>query len=171
MGMVQVYTGDGKGKTTAALGLVLRAVGKGYKAIVIQFMKGNIEYGELKGIEYLPGARIEQYGRPDFVNKENPEQIDIDFARQGLQRAKEVIGSGEYDLVVLDEMNIALDYRLLDIDEVLDIIKTRPKGVEIVLTGRYAPAKVVDMADLVTVMEDNKHPYASGVKAREGIEY
>ena len=171
MGMVQVYTGDGKGKTTAALGLVLRAVGKGYRAIVIQFMKGNIKYGELKGIGHLPGAQIEQYGRPDFVNRDNPEQIDIDLARHGFQRAKEVINSGEYDLVVLDEMNITLDYKLLDMAEVLDVIRSRPDGVEIVLTGRYAPAEVMEMADLVTVMDEWKHPYASGVEAREGIEY
>ncbi len=170
-GLVQVYTGCGKGKTTAALGQVLRAVGKGHKAIIIQFMKGQIKYGELTSIKELSGAEIEQYGRPDFVDKKDPAKIDIELAEKGLSRAKEVISSGEYDMVVLDEMNIALDYKLLEEKEVLDMIKNRPMHVEIILTGRYAPPAVVDIADLLTVMSEVKHPYMKGIEAREGIEY
>ncbi len=170
-GLVQVYTGNGKGKTTAALGLVLRAVGKGHKAIIIQFMKGDIKYGELTGIEYLPNAEIEQYGRPDFVDKKDPAKVDIEFAEKGFRRAKEVVSSGEYDMVVLDEMNITLDYKLLDEDEVIQCIKNKPEHVEIVLTGRYAPPSIINMADLLTVMCEVKHPYMTGIEAREGIEY
>lgn len=170
-GLVQVYTGNGKGKTTAALGLVLRAVGKGHRAIIIQFMKGDIEYGELTGVKYLPGADIEQFGRPDFVDKKDPAQVDIDFARKGFERAKEVISSGEYQLIILDEMNITLDYNLLDKQEVIDMIKSKPEHVELVLTGRYAPPEMIDLADLVTVMSEVKHPFMKGIGAREGIEF
>ena len=170
-GLVQVYTGNGKGKTTAALGLVLRAVGKGHKAIVIQFMKGQINYGELEAIKHLPGAEIEQYGRPDFVDKKNPAAIDIELARKGFERAKDAVLSGKYDLVVLDELNIALDYKLLDEGEVIELIKSKPEHVELVLTGRYAPPSIINIADLVTVMCEVKHPYMVGIAAREGIEF
>ncbi len=171
VGLVQVYTGCGKGKTTAALGQVLRAVGKGQKAIIIQFMKGEIKYGELKSVADLENAEIEQYGRPDFVDKKDPAKIDIELAEKGLRRAKEVISSGEYDIVVLDEMNITLDYKLVDEKEVITMIENRPEHVEIVLTGRYAPPSIIDLADLLTVMTEVKHPYMKGVEAREGIEY
>lgn len=171
LGLVQVYTGNGKGKTTAALGLVLRAVGKGQRAMVIQFMKGQINYGELEALRYLPSAEIEQYGRPDFVDKKNPLPIDIELAKRGFERAKEVVLSGKYDIVVLDELNIALDYKLLDESEVIELIKSRPKHVELVLTGRYAPPSIINIADLVTVMCEVKHPYMVGVDAREGIEF
>lgn len=170
-GLVHVYTGTGKGKTTAALGLVMRSVGHGHKAIVIQFMKGEIKYGELNSIGELKGADIEQYGRPDFVNKEDPAQVDIDLAHEGFQRAKEVISSGEYDLVVLDEMNVALDYGLLDEEDVIEMIEGRPDGIEVVLTGRSASPSIIDIADLVTVMAEVKHPYMKGIEGREGIEY
>ena len=170
VGLIHCYTGDGKGKTTSSLGLVVRAVGKGHKAIVIQFMKGQIKYGELEGVKKL-GAEIEQYGRPDFVSKENPEPIDIELAEKGLARAKEVISSGDYDLVVLDEMNITLDYKLVSEDEVLEMLTARPPHVEVILTGRYAPKAILDIADYVTEMKEVKHPYQKGVQAREGVEY
>ena len=170
-GLVQVYTGNGKGKTTAALGLLLRSSGKGYRSIMIQFMKGKVNYGELEAVEHVPRAEIEQYGRPDFVDKENPDPVDIELARKGFERAKEVISSGNYDLVILDELNITLDYGLLGLEEVIDMIKRRPEHVEVVLTGRYAPQEILDLADLVTVMEEVKHPFQKGIEAREGIEY
>ena len=170
-GLIQVYTGTGKGKTTAALGLALRASGKGHKVYIIQFMKGQIKYGELAAVQHLPNVTIEQFGRPDFVDKEKPAQVDIDFAVQGFARAKEIVSSGEYDLVVLDELNIALDYRLLDKKEVIALLKSKPAHVELVLTGRYAPPEIIDVADLVTVMSEVKHPYQKGIDAREGIEY
>ncbi len=170
-GLIQVYTGMGKGKTTAALGLALRASGKGHKVHIIQFMKGQIKYGELEAVKHLPGVEIEQFGRPDFVNKEKPEQIDIDLARKGFERAKYIINSGEHDLVVLDELNIAMDYKLLGEDEVIEMLKNRPEHVEVVLTGRYAPVSIVILADLVTEMIEIKHPYKEGVEAREGIEF
>ncbi len=170
-GLVQVYTGDGKGKTTAALGLVLRAVGKGHSAFIIQFMKGKINYGELESCGELTNTEIEQYGRADFVDKENPAQVDINFAEEGFQRAKEVISSGDYDIVVLDEMNITLDYELLDKEKVIEAIEDRPEHVEGVLTGRYAPSSIIDAADLVSVISEVKHPFRDGIEAREGIEY
>ena len=169
-GLIQVYTGDGKGKTTAALGLSLRASGKGFKVKIIQFMKGRINYGELEAVKSLPGVSIEQYGRPDFVNKADPAREDLELARQGLDRAKEVISSGEYDIVVLDEMNIALDYSLVPEEEVVEMLLGKPRHVEIVLTGRYAPPALIDMADLVSVVDEVKHPYMLGIEAREGID-
>jgi len=170
-GLVQLYTGNGKGKTTAALGLSLRACGKGLSVYIIQFMKGRINYGELESVKKLPLVTIEQFGRPDFVDKANPAKIDIDLAGKGLARAREIISAGKHDLVVLDEINIALDYRLIPLTEVLDMIKDRPKHVEIVLTGRDAPRSLIDLADLVSVIAEVKHPYREGVQCREGIEF
>lgn len=169
-GLIQVYTGTGKGKTTAALGLTLRACGKGYRVHIIQFMKGRINYGELASIEHVPGATIEQCGRPDFVDRKNPARVDIDMAREGLERAKKIISAGETDIVVLDEMNVALDYKLVPEDEVIAMLKARPEHVEIVLTGRDAPRSVIDIADLVSVISEVKHPYRAGLHSREGID-
>jgi cob(I)alamin adenosyltransferase len=170
-GTVHVYTGDGKGKTTAALGQALRASGHGLKVIVLQFMKGEIKYGELEAVKNIPGFTIEQYGLPSFVDKDNPSREDRGLANQGLKRAKEVIRSGEYDIVVLDEANIALDYGLLNLKDLMEVITKRPLRVDIVLTGRYAPKEVIELADLVTEMREVKHHYQKGVQAREGIEY
>ena len=169
-GLVQLYTGNGKGKTTAALGLALRACGKGMKVYVIQFMKGRINYGELESAKLLPGMVIEQFGRPEFVDKANPAKEDIELARKGLERAKEIVTSGEYDIVILDEINIALDYSLIPEKEVVEMIRTRPLHVEIVLTGRYAPPALIDLADLVSVVAEVKHPYMKGIESRDGID-
>ena len=171
IGTVQVYTGDGKGKTTAALGQALRASGHGLRIIVIQFMKGQIKYGELEAVKNIPGFVIEQYGLPTFVDKDNPSKEDIELAKKGFERAKEVILSGEYDMVILDEANVALDYGLLKLDEVIDLIKKKPKNVELILTGRYAPQEILEIADLVTDVREIKHFYQKGIQAREGIEY
>lgn len=169
-GYVQVYTGGGKGKTTAALGLAFRAVGHGFKTCIIQFMKGQ-DYGELQAAKKLaPYITIEQFGKKTFVHIEQPGEEDIRMAREGLRRAKEVMASGEYDILVLDEINVALYYRLLPLEEVINVIKSKPENLELILTGRYAPQEIIELADLVTEMREVKHYYRRGVRAREGIE-
>jgi cob(I)alamin adenosyltransferase len=171
LGFVHVYTGTGKGKTTAALGLGLRALGKGLKIYMIQFMKGDIEYGEISAVRNLDGFSIEQFGRPDFVDRDNPAKVDIELAQKGLERAKEILAGMKYDLVILDEINVAIDWKLVELDDVVEIIKNKPKNVELILTGRYAHPKIIELADLVTDMQEVKHPYQTGVLARDGIEH
>lgn len=170
-GFIQVYTGNGKGKTTAALGLALRAVGHGLKVNIIHFMKGNIEYGELKAAKCLePNLVIRQMGRETFVSRDNPDQEDIRLAREALELAGQVVAGGEYDLVVLDEVNCALDFGLIPLEQVLKILQTKPEKVELVLTGRGAPPEIIQAADLVTEMKEVKHYYHRGIKSRKGIE-
>jgi cob(I)alamin adenosyltransferase len=169
--MVQIYTGNGKGKTTAALGLALRAIGHGHKVIMIQFMKGQINYGELEAINLLPNFAIEQYGRPEFVNPENPEEEDVRLAQEGLERARAVIESGEYNMVILDEINVAVSYGLLKASDVINLIKQTPKEIEIVLTGRHMPEEFTEYADLISEIREVKHHFHKGVPSREGIEY
>ena len=171
-GMLQVYTGNGKGKTTAALGQALRAIGHGFKVYIIQFMKGYGEYGELKAAKRLyPNLIIEQFGRVKHVNKEKPEKVDYELAEKALLKAKEIVESGDWDMVVLDEVNIALNFGLISLDKVLEVIKAKPKHVELVFTGRYAPKEIIDLAELVSEVVEIKHPYHKGVKPRIGIEY
>jgi cob(I)alamin adenosyltransferase len=170
-GTVQVYTGDGKGKTTAALGLALRAWGHGARVLVIQFMKGRINYGELAAARRLPGFDIEQYGRETFVDRGEPAAEDVALAREALARARQVVAENAYDLVVLDEVNVAADYGLVETKEILDLIAARPPEMELVLTGRDAPAAFVDAADLVSEVKETKHHYRVGVAARKGIEF
>ena len=170
-GLVQVYTGTGKGKTTAALGLALRAVGKGLKVYMIQFMKGDIEYGEISTAKKMENFEIVQIGRPDFVDKSNPAEIDIKLANEALDHAREIINGNNYDIVILDEINVAVDWKLIEVEKVIDLIKTKPEHVELVLTGRYASQEIIDIADLVTEMQEIKHPYNDGVEARDGIEH
>jgi cob(I)alamin adenosyltransferase len=172
IGLVQVYTGGGKGKTTAALGLALRAVGHGLTVYMIQFMKGKTEYGEIKSVKKLSNFKIEQFGRSCFVNKNKPSKVDVEHAERGLERAKEVIKSGEWDIVILDEINVALNYKLIQVKDVLEIIRSKPRHVELVLTGRKAPKKVISCADLVSEVRERKHPYrAKKLKCRKGIEF
>ena len=170
-GLVQVYTGNGKGKTTASLGLALRAVGHGFKVRVLQFMKGSTVYGELETARRLaPLLTIEQVGRDIFVSRANPAAEDIRLAREGFAKAKEILFGGEYDLVILDELNCAVDFGLIPLDEVKTLIKSKPAHTELVLTGRGAHPEIVEMADLVTEMREIKHYYNSGQHARTGIE-
>ena len=169
-GLVHVYTGPGKGKTTAALGLGLRAAGAGYKVHVVQFMKGR-RYSEINSIEKLKNFSISQHGRDKFVSKENPEKIDIDLAKKGFSYAKEIIKSKKYDLIILDEINVAIDFNLISIDDVLNLIKEKPEKLELVLTGRYADPKIIQIADVVTEMLEIKHPYQQGIQARKGIDF
>ncbi|HHW42392.1 cob(I)yrinic acid a,c-diamide adenosyltransferase [Desulfofundulus thermobenzoicus] len=171
-GYVHVYTGNGKGKTTAALGLALRAIGHGCRVFMLQFMKGSKEYGEVQAAEkYLPDLVIVQSGLETFVDKDNPSPEDMRLAREGLELARRVIREGNYDLVILDEINVAVDFKLIPLEDVLDLIHTKPAHVELVLTGRYAHPAIIRAADIVTEMNLIDHPYYHGVEAREGIEY
>lgn len=169
-GIVQVYTGTGKGKTTAALGLALRCIGRGLKVYMVQFMKG-CEYNEHDAIKKIDVFEFKCFGRAEFVDKKKPAKIDIEQARDGLRHAKDIINSGKYDVVILDELNVALDYKLVALEDVLELIENKPRHVELVLTGRYAPPELVRVAELVTEMLDIKHPYANGLQARAGIEH
>ncbi|MCX7855115.1 MAG: cob(I)yrinic acid a,c-diamide adenosyltransferase [Anaerolineae bacterium] len=169
-GYVQVYTGDGKGKTTAALGLALRAAGHGMRTYIGQFMKGQF-YGELEALRDHPLITVEQYGDANcWVRRDQISPEQVARARQGLERAREAMLSGQYDIVVLDEVNIAIWFGLLTVEEVLAFLDQRPEGVEVVLTGRCAPQELMDRADLVTEMREVKHYYQAGVPARTGIE-
>jgi cob(I)alamin adenosyltransferase len=167
-GYVHVYTGCGKGKTTAALGLALRAVCAGKRVFFGQFVKG-MQYSETRAGEFLPGLLIQQFGRACFIRKD-PEPEDIRLAQKGLKLCAEILSQGKYEVVVLDELNIALYYHLLSLEEVLRVLEARKPWVEVIITGRYAPQQLIDMADLVTEMREVKHYYEQGVVAREGIE-
>jgi len=168
-GYVQVYTGNGKGKTTAALGLGLRAAGAGLRVYVAQFVKG-MKYSELDILEKLSDSiTIRQYGRDCFIFKK-PEEEDIRAAREGLKEVREVMCSGKYDVIVLDEANIATYYNLFSVDDLLDFIRSKPEDIELVITGRMADPMVIEEADLVTEMKEIKHYYQKGIQARDGIE-
>jgi cob(I)alamin adenosyltransferase len=170
-GYVQIYTGNGKGKTTAALGLALRAAGCGLRTYIGQFLKGQ-PYGELAAAKKLASLiTIEQFGRKGFVHvTENPDEEDIQRARTGLEKCRRAMLSGRYSLIVLDEINVALHFRLLKVKDILDLLNRKPPDVELVLTGRYAPPGLLRRADLVTEMKEKKHYYSRGVQARSGIE-
>ena len=169
-GYIQVYTGNGKGKTTAALGLTLRASGAGKKVLFTQFIKGD-DYSEIKAIEnYLPSVTVRQYGLGRFISG-TPLPEDIEAARKGLAELSETVSSGAYDVIVMDEANVALHHELIDLNEFLQMLRTKADRTEIVITGRYAKPEVVEIADLVTEMCEIKHYYRQGVMAREGIEY
>ena len=168
-GFVQIYTGNGKGKTTAAFGLALRAAGAGLKVYILQFIKGK-PYSELKALKEIKNIKIEQCGRGCFIKKK-PEKKDIDYAEKGMDKAKKTIMSKKYDVVILDEANIALYLGLINIKGIFDIIKNKPQNVELVLTGRNCPPALLKYAHLVTDMREVKHPYQKGIKARRGIEH
>jgi len=170
-GLVQVYTGNGKGKTTAAFGQALRAVGQGFRVCVIQFMKGR-KYGEFLAAERcLPNLTIHLSGLDSFVMRDNPEPVDIELARRGLAMAREAISSGNYDMVILDEINVAVDFKLIPRDEVIDVIRNKPVAVDLILTGRYAAPEIIALADTVSEVREIKHHYSAGIKDRAGIEY
>ena len=170
-GYIQVYTGNGKGKTTASLGLAFRAAGHGLRTVIIQFMKGWIDYGELNGVAMLsPFVEIHQAGRDTFVKRKHPDPEDVRLAREGWELAKAVVFGRKADIVVLDEINCAVDFGLLPLVDVLDLLHRKPDGMEIVLTGRGAPEEIVAIADLVTEMREIKHYYGKGIDARVGVE-
>jgi cob(I)alamin adenosyltransferase len=170
-GFVQIYTGDGKGKTTAALGQALRAAGRGLKTFIVQFMK-NCPYGEIHSLSFLSDwITIEQYGNDMFVlEKKLPADNDIRVAQNALQQARKAMVSGNYDIVILDEICIALYYNLVNLEQIYHLLLDKPEHVEIILTGRYCPKELLEKADLVTEMKEIKHYYKKGVSARKGIE-
>lgn len=171
-GLVQIYTGDGKGKTTAAVGQAIRALGHGYRVYMLQFMKGSTNYGELiTAAASLPGFKIVQSGRHEFVDRANPAPVDVRLAEEGLALAGRVVMSGEYDMVILDEINVALDFGLIPLEEVLTLVKNKPVKIDLILTGRDAPPALLDVADLVSEVREVRHHYRNGVQAREGIEF
>jgi cob(I)alamin adenosyltransferase len=170
-GLIQVYTGDGKGKTTAALGLALRASGHGLRVEIVQFLKGWPGYGELAGVTQLPTVAIHPFGRSGWIDPAQPEPEDYARASRALDYAREVVTSGQADIVVLDEIDVALDYGLLELEQVLALLDSKPSAVELILTGRNAHPEIVKRADLVTEMRKVKHPYDRGLGARKGIEF
>lgn len=170
--MIQVYTGDGKGKTTAALGQCFRAAGHGLKSLILFFMKGNIEYGELRAADYMAGLiTVVQCGRADFVDKENPDPVDVSMAVEGFARAREALDSNACDILVLDELCVALDFKLLALEEILEFLDSWPEERELIITGRYCPAEVIRRADLVSEMTEVVHYYRRGIQARRGFEF
>jgi cob(I)alamin adenosyltransferase len=170
-GLIKVYTGSGKGKTTCALGLGLRAVGQGLTVYIIQFLKGR-ETGESRTAARLaPELTLRYFGRPGLGKLRSPTPEDLQIVREAWELARRVINAGEYDLVILDEINLALAYGQIPLEEVLETLRSRPPRVEVVLTGRQAPPEILELADLVTEMRPVKHYLQAGVPAREGIEW
>ncbi|HEX7126739.1 MAG TPA: cob(I)yrinic acid a,c-diamide adenosyltransferase [Thermodesulfobacteriota bacterium] len=173
-GLVMVYTGDGKGKTTAALGMAVRAVGRGFRVLMIQFIKGSWHYGELDGVKALaPAFEITAGGKGfvGIVDDKLPLEEHRKAAAETLAFAKEKVAGGEYDLVILDEINNAVKGDLIPVEGVLDLLDARPPQVHLLLTGRAAHPAVVERADLVTEMREVKHPYQQGILAQVGIDY
>jgi len=170
-GFIQIYTGNGKGKTTAAIGQAVRAAGFGLRSYIVQFMK-EFPYNEHKGLKQLSEwITIEQFAGDEFVyKKESPGKKAIDKAHRGLAVAKAIMLSGKYDLIILDEVCVSIYFGLFSDEEILTFIKQKPDNVELILTGRYCPDKLLDKADLVTEMKEVKHYYQEGITARKGIE-
>lgn len=201
IGQIHIYTGNGKGKTTAALGMALRAIGQGLKVFVIQFMKGGAYTGEfISAKNFLPNLEVVQFGRPclkeqkqfklknlgsepafDFIREEIEcgdcrycflnDEIQKDYVEQAFKKAMETVNNGQYQLVILDEINLALAYGFLETERVIALLKNKPEHVEVILTGRNAPSELIQFADLVTEMKMRKHYYDEGVAARRGVEY
>ncbi len=175
-GYIQVYTGDGKGKTTASLGLAMRALGRCWKVLIVMFTKGGDDYGELNSFRNLSdeirnNLTIVQAGLDRIVYSDNKNDLDKEEIQKGWQLAKNAILNDEFNLIILDEANIAIDLGLIDLDEVIDVLKQKPEDMEIVLTGRNAKQEIIDIAHLVSEIKPVKHYWDTGIAAREGIEY
>lgn len=169
-GYVQIYTGNGKGKTTAALGLITRAVGNNFKIFFCQFMKGT-DYGEIRTIASFPTVKHERYGRGVFIRKkELVTEEDVRLIREGYESLKNSLLSKEYDIVVADEIFVGLRFELITVEEIKFLIINKPEQTELILTGRNAPDEIIELADLVTEMKEIKHYFQKGVYARKGIE-
>lgn len=169
--MLQVYTGTGKGKTTAALGVAFRAAGYGLRTLMLSFLKDDPNYGEARAFRFLPNFVLEQVGRDAFVNFKNPDPVDLEMCRKGWEKAREAIEKHEYDIVILDEMNIVLATGMLPVDEVAEFLAKHKRDLEIILTGRNAPEELCKIADLVTDMSEVKHYFHKGVSSRDGIDH
>jgi len=170
-GIVQVFTGNGKGKTSAALGSVLRALGHNLRVYIVFFMKGKYPYGEFSTLSKLPNVEVASFGLRCLIDPANINPDEIEQAELALSAARTALLGGNYDLVVLDEVNVAVHFKLIEPDDVVQLINDRPQNVDLILTGRYADARVIELADLATEMVKLKHHYDKGVKARKGIEY
>lgn len=170
-GLVQVITGEGKGKTSAALGSVVRAVGHGLRVAVIVFMKGDYPYGEWSVLSGLPNVKIFRFGFRTFTDPRNVKPEEKEQARQAMDAAREAVFGGNFDLVILDEINVATAWKLAELDKVIEIIREKPANVELILTGRYADKQLVELADMVTECLKIKHPYDKGIGARAGFDY
>lgn len=169
--MLQVYTGTGKGKTTAALGVVLRGAGYGLKTLMLSFLKDDPEYGEAKAAHLIPGFVLKQVGRDAFVNFHNPDPVDLKMCRDGWELAKQAISEKAADIIILDELNIVLATKMLPVDEVAEFLSQNKDKTEIILTGRGAPQEIIKIADLVTDMQEVKHYFHKGVSSRSGIDH
>jgi len=169
-GRFQIYTGEGKGKTTASLGLAVRAVGNGFPVYIGQFMKGR-DYGELHGVRHLPGLVLEQYGSPDWVYEGKIKPGQRQQAEAGLEKGKGALTGGAYRIVIMDELNVAIRFGLLPLEAAMELVKLRPADVELIITGRDADPALMELADLVTEMNPLKHYFSAGQMARRGIEY
>ncbi len=170
-GLVEIFTGDGKGKTSAALGVALRALGQGLRVHIVFFMKGDFPYGEQKILSELSNVTFERFGFQDFVDPANVKPEEREEARKALEAARKAMLSLKYDVVILDEVNVAAAWSLVDIDEVIRLLRDKPAKVELILTGRYAPQRLIELADLVTEMVKIKHPHDRGILSRKGIDY
>jgi cob(I)alamin adenosyltransferase len=169
LGLIQIYTGKGKGKTTASLGLAVRAAGHNFKIAIIHFMK-IWDYGEVKSLKKL-GIDLFRYGTTELIDPKNPSPIDYEEADKALLKAEKLIEKSDYDILILDEINVAVDFSLIPIKRVVDLLDKKPDNLELVLTGRNCPQELIERADLVSVIDEIKHPYQSGMEARKGIEF
>ena len=170
-GLVEIFTGNGKGKTSAALGVTLRALGHGLHIHIIFFMKGDFPYGEQKILSELSNVTFERFGFQDFVDPANVKPEEEEEARKALEAARKAVLSLKYDIVILDEVNVAAAWKLIDLADVIKLIHDKPEKVDLILTGRYADSKLIELADLVTDMVKVKHPFDKGVLSRKGIDY
>lgn len=169
-GLIMVFTGDGKGKTTAAVGQAVRALGHGYKVFMIHFMKGR-DYGEFLATDKMQNLTLVRAGRDDFVSRDNPDPVDVELAKNGFEQAEKAIMSGEYNMVVLDEINVAVDFKLIEEKRLLDLLNKKPQHVAVVLTGRNASPEVVKLANTVSEVLAIKHHYETGADCCKGIEF
>ena len=169
LGLIQIYTGKGKGKTTAALGLAVRAAGHNFKIAIIHFMK-IWDYGEVKSLRKL-GIDLFRYGTTELIDSKNPSPIDYEEANKALLKTEELMEKSDYDILILDEINVAIDFNLIPLKRVVELLDKKPDSLELILTGRNCPQELIERADLVSSINEIKHPYQRGIEARKGIEF